>query len=193
MLRATVNRALLALALLPWCGCKHTCDDTPSDVVDFFAQIERTHAAEIGWVGLVETGELDESQAWTSATIEVVLEKDSATAEDANDSIGCDPRYTIDATLLITSEDGLLDEAIQLELVASPANGGITGFADLANHDFAGELELGPEWTGGQLQLHVAFAGDSLLFGWLFSKSGVDFEAEELVGGGSVAFIEPWD
>ncbi|HVH99415.1 MAG TPA: hypothetical protein VM869_11905, partial [Enhygromyxa sp.] len=115
MLRATC-RSMLALALLSWCGCKHTCDDTPSDVVEFFEPIEQTQTRSLAWVGLVETGELDESQAWTSVTVEVLLANDSATAADANPAIGCDAHFTIDATMLITSDDGLLDESIPIEL-----------------------------------------------------------------------------
>ena len=191
MPRATVNRALLVLALLSWSGCKPACDDTPSEVVDFYASIEGPHAAMVGWVGLVETGELDESQAWTSATIEVVLARDSAMADDTNSSIDCDARFTIDGTLLITSDDGLLDESIPVAFEADPVLGSISGFADLTNHGFSGALELGPEWTGGQLRLQIFFENDSLHFAWLHSQSGFGPEAEEFVGGGLLAIIEP--
>lgn len=191
MRRATFVNGLFALAVLPWCGCKHVCDDTPSDAVDFFEPIEGAHPVEIGWAGLVESGVLDESQALTTGTVEVVLDRATAGADDANSSIGCDQRYTIDATLLITSADGLLDESIPIAFAGDPATGGTIGFADLSNYSFSGALDLGPQPPGGRRMLHISFTGDSLQTAFLIADDGLNPDGEDSVGGLVAIFNRP--
>lgn len=160
---------------------------------DVFGAIEPTQTGTVLWLDLLQSGELDQSEAETEATLEITVAGDSATAGDLDPDRGaCRMRMTTDATLTIFTADGLLDESIPIEIEVDRNGRTVNGLADLTDHGFVGALDLGPKWGGSILTLTVTYTDGSLDVGAILGRRRVDPDLGEIVGDNGVfALIRP--